>query len=218
MNTRSVGTHDGPFHADEVTACALLLLFDQIDRDKIHRTRDRSVIDKCEYVCDVGGIYDPSKKRFDHHQVDYVGKLSSAGMILEYLNKEKIIEDNLFEHINKSLVIGVDAVDNGHVSQPLGHCSYSGVISNFVPPTYDATVDEFNAAFFAALDFASGHLSRLLTRYAYAQSCKGKVKQAMQEGKEVLYFDEAMPWMDAFFEFGGDDHPAQFLIMPAGKH
>ena len=32
IRPRSFGTHDGSFHADEVTACALLLLFDLIDR------------------------------------------------------------------------------------------------------------------------------------------------------------------------------------------
>nr|NGX27459.1 hypothetical protein [Chlamydiota bacterium] len=40
MISRSLGTHDGSFHADEVSACALLLVFDLIDRDKIFRTRD----------------------------------------------------------------------------------------------------------------------------------------------------------------------------------
>ncbi|MBS0649692.1 MAG: MYG1 family protein, partial [Verrucomicrobia bacterium] len=48
MIPRSCGTHDGSFHADEVTACALLLLFDQIDRDKIIRTRDSSKLSKCD--------------------------------------------------------------------------------------------------------------------------------------------------------------------------
>ena len=218
MEERSVGTHDGPFHADEVTACALLSLFDLIDQGKIYRTRDDAVLNNCEYVCDVGGIYDPSKKRFDHHQVEYDGKLSSAGMILEYLHQTKVLDDSLFDHINKSLIIGVDAVDNGQITHPLGHCSYSGVISNFVPSSYDSTPEQFDAAFFEALDFAYGHLSRLLERYAYARSCKGKVKQAMQEGKDLLIFSEAMPWMDAFFEFDGENHPAQFLIMPAGTH
>ncbi len=33
---RSVGTHDGTFHADEVTACAFLLLFDLVDSNKNH--------------------------------------------------------------------------------------------------------------------------------------------------------------------------------------
>jgi len=85
MIAKSVGIHDGSFHADEVTACALLLLFDLIHKDKIFRTREEDILAKCEYVCDVGGIYDPKKKRFDHHQSDYVGELSSAGMVLQYL-------------------------------------------------------------------------------------------------------------------------------------
>ena len=81
---RSFGTHDGSFHADEVTACSLLLAFGKIDREKIHRTRDSAVLASCEYVCDVGGIFDPALKRFDHHQAEYVGPLSSAGMVLAF--------------------------------------------------------------------------------------------------------------------------------------
>src|ERR1700734_1371338 len=83
--SRSCGTHDGTFHADEVTACALLLLFNLIDADKIVRTRDLEVLETCEYVCDVGGLYDPARKLFDHHQKDYEGSLSSAGMVLLHL-------------------------------------------------------------------------------------------------------------------------------------
>ena len=82
MIKNSLATHDGTFHADEVSACALLLLFGLIDREKIYRTRDPKVIEQCEYVCDVGKIYDPEKKRFDHHQLSYHGTLSSAGMVL----------------------------------------------------------------------------------------------------------------------------------------
>ncbi len=52
---KSVGTHDGSFHADEVTACSLLLLYKLIDKDKIIRTRDPEALARCEYVCDVGG-------------------------------------------------------------------------------------------------------------------------------------------------------------------
>src|SRR6185295_2477153 len=83
--SRSFGTHNGSFHADEVTAASLLLLFRLIDRDKIHRTRDPAVLATCEYVCDVGGVYEPVLKRFDHHQATYKGPLSSAGMVLLYL-------------------------------------------------------------------------------------------------------------------------------------
>ena len=104
MANRSFGTHDGSFHADEVTACALLLVFDLIDFNSIVRSRDPEVLQSCEYVCDVGGIYDPAKKRFDHHQISYDGDLSSAGMILMYLEEIGIISEDLYNYFNLSLI------------------------------------------------------------------------------------------------------------------
>src|SRR5579872_4498942 len=95
---RSVGTHDGSFHADEVTACALLLLFDRIDRDKIHRTRNEETLARCDYVCDVGGVYNPEIRRFDHHQNQYQGHYSSAGMVLLYLKERNFIDPHLQEY------------------------------------------------------------------------------------------------------------------------
>lgn len=215
---RSFGTHDGAFHADEVTACALLLLFNLIDRDKIFRTRDRKILNKCDFVCDVGGIYDSSKKRFDHHQQSYKGVLSSAGMILKYLEEQGHIEKKLYNYINKSLVIGIDAVDNGLTTQKLGHCSFSSVITNFVPPEYGLGDDSLNEMFFEALDFSYGHLKRLIDRFVYTHSCKDEVKQSMQRGLDCLIFDKALPWMENFFELEGENHPALFVIMPAGEH
>ena len=32
------------------------------------RTRDPALLDTCDIVVDVGGVYDPAKNRFDHHQ------------------------------------------------------------------------------------------------------------------------------------------------------
>ena len=40
----------------------------------------------------------------------------------------------------------------------------------------------------------------------------------MQEGRDYLVFDKSLPWMDSFFELGGEDHPALFIVMPAGEH
>jgi uncharacterized UPF0160 family protein len=162
---KSFGTHDGSFHADEVTACALLLFFKLIDRDKIVRTRDIKLLGQSEFVCDVGGIYDPKKKRFDHHQVDYQGPLSSAGMVLQYLQETGKIDAKVYDYLNQSLVLGVDAHDNGNVTPQLGVCTFSQVIANFVPIAYDVSADVQTVAFFQALDFAHGHLERLLERY-----------------------------------------------------
>jgi uncharacterized UPF0160 family protein len=40
----------------------------------------------------------------------------------------------------------------------------------------------------------------------------------MAEGMQVLIFEEPLPWMENFFELGGEFHPAQFVIMPSGGH
>jgi len=215
---RSFATHDGSFHADEVTACALLLLFQQIDRDKVVRTREPEKLAKCEYVCDVGGVYDPALKRFDHHQSDYHGDLSSAGMVWEYLKEQGIIDDAIYQYFNHSLLLGVDAIDNGRDFPLIGHCSFSQVVSNFVPVAYDADQDIHEKAFQDALDFVLGHLQRLLERLRYIRACRAKVEECMAHDGPALIFDEAMPWMDSFFDLGGEKHQALFVIMPSGPY
>lgn len=218
IKLRSLGTHDGSFHADEVTASAFLLLFNFIDKEKIVRTRDLNRLNECEYVCDVGGIYDPDLKRFDHHQVDYNGSFSSAGMILKYLCDQKIIDQKLYNYFNHSLVMGVDAVDNGKASPMAGHASFSSIIANFVPSRHDSPPEAFSRAFFEAFDFCLGHLKRLLDKYNYIKECRGKIKKEMDKKTKVMIFEESMPWIESFFDLGGETHPAEFIIMPSGMH
>jgi uncharacterized UPF0160 family protein len=218
QHLKSFGTHNGSFHADEVTACSLLLLTNRIDRDKVQRTRDPAILADCEYVCDVGGIYNPALKRFDHHQADYKGSMSSAGMILLYLRTEKAISTNLYEHLNRSLILGVDAHDNGVARLEPGITSFSQIVSNFLPIEYDVSDAEMDRFFFLAVDFVLGHLTRLLARIEYMQACQETVREKMLPKENALIFDEALPWMENFFELGGDEHPAQFVIMPSGPH
>jgi uncharacterized UPF0160 family protein len=215
---RSCGTHDGTFHADEVTACALLILFNLIDEDKVIRTRDLEVLATCEYVCDVGGFYDPDKKLFDHHQVDYQGPLSSAGMILKYLHSIGCLKSNEYDFFNHTLVMGVDAHDNGRDPLLIGHSSFSHIVSNFTPIRYDCSPAEQNRAFHEALQFVYHHLKRLWDRFNYTQSCHEIVMKCMQTCKECLIFDQSLPWLEIFFEMNGEKHPAQFVVMPSGSH
>ena len=211
---RSFGTHDGTFHADEVTACGLLLLTNLIDTDKIIRTRDRTLLDRCEYVCDVGGVYDPSQKRFDHHQVEYTGPLSSAGMVLEYLKNTKRLSQQEAEFLNNSIIRGVDAHDNGKDVQLPGYCIFSHVISNFNPVHHDASAEELHSAFMSAVSFTQMQLHQSLERFRFNQSSREEVQRIMGLHKDCLIFDHQIPWIDAFFELGGDRHPASFVIMP----
>jgi uncharacterized UPF0160 family protein len=214
----SFGTHDGTFHADEVTACALLLLFDLIKESKIRRTRDSDFLRECEFVCDVGGVYDPKLKLFDHHQVDYKGELSSAGMILLYLKEIDVLKPNEYQFFNESLILGVDAHDNGREKLATGICTYSHVVANFAPIPYDAPSEMQDKAFLEAVKFVVGHLRRLWERYRYTQSFRTIVETSMERNQECLIFDRGIPWIETFFELNGKEHPALFVIMPSGNH
>ncbi len=215
---RSVGVHDGTFHADEVTACAFLIVFNLVDIEKIIRTRELDLLSECEYVCDVGGIFAPKSKLFDHHQSSYQGDLSSAGMILEYFKDNGIITHDEYHFFNNALVLGVDAHDNGKSPQHTGFCTFSHVIANFNPTSYEADDAKLDAAFREALQFAVGHIRRLYERYLYNKECRKTVKKAMDANTICLFFDHAISWLESFFSLNGKDHPALFVIMPAKGH
>ncbi len=217
MLKRTVGVHDGTFHADEVVACALLLHCDLIDRDGIIRTRDQNRLEALEYVCDVGGIYDPAQRRFDHHQIDYTGDLSSAGMVLGYLRDTGRLSDGEYAFLEGNLVRGVDAHDTGKTTRP-GFANFSHIVSAYNPPEYDADACELERGFFEALDFAYDYIGRLRKKYAYLLSCRAEVMRAMEPNEVCLYFEKPIAWLENFFEAGGESHPAQFLIMPSGEH
>lgn len=216
--SRSLGTHDGSFHADEVTACSLLLLYKKIDPDHVFRTRDQSVLDRCEYVCDVGGVYDDAKLRFDHHQSEYQGPLSSAGMILLHLKDHGIIDAALYDYLNQVLVMGIDAFDIGVAKVEIGTSCFSQVIGNFLPIEYEVSAEEMNRAFWRAVHFVVDYLDRLRQRHQYILKCKAEVRQKMSTGDVAMIFDAPIPWMENFFELGGEVHPAKFIIMPSGAH
>jgi uncharacterized UPF0160 family protein len=215
---RSVGIHDGTFHADEVTACALLITFNLVDVDKIIRSRDPAALANCEFVCDVGGVYDPSQKLFDHHQVSYHGDLSSAGMVLDYLKLHGMIHIDEFQLLNISLVLGVDAHDNGRAPQLLGVTTFSHIISNFNPTSAEMGGAIVDVAFYQALDFVMGHLCRLHKHYIYNQECRKIVKEVMETHSLCLFFDQSISWLECFFSLGGKGHSALFVIMPARGH
>ncbi|MFZ4099998.1 MAG: MYG1 family protein [Chlamydiia bacterium] len=211
---RSLGTHNGPFHADEVTACALLVMTGRVEPDRIRRTRDPLVLAQCEYVADVGGILDPADKRFDHHQAGYSGEQASAGLVLQYLGKEGAFSPNLVDCLRDALIWGVDATDTGRLHPQVGVCNFSQVIANFNPVQYHAPEAEQEVAFQQALQFVLGHLQRLVGRWEASQASVQAVAAAMEPQERVLMFDHALPWQDAFFQLGGEHHPAQFVIMP----
>ena len=70
--TAMVGTHSGPFHTDEVLAC-VLLKYTKLAPTAIIRTRSDEILAKLKVVVDVGGKFNPSDTKYDHHMRDFKG-------------------------------------------------------------------------------------------------------------------------------------------------
>lgn len=68
VEPNTIGTHSGTFHCDEILAVFLLSQHPEFRNHKVLRTRDQQLLDQCDIVVDVGSVFDPAKKRFDHHQ------------------------------------------------------------------------------------------------------------------------------------------------------
>jgi uncharacterized UPF0160 family protein len=74
MQKIRIVTHDESFHCDETFAIAALRIHLKEIPHEIIRTRDKALIETADFVIDVGGIYDPSRNRFDHHQLGGAGE------------------------------------------------------------------------------------------------------------------------------------------------
>lgn len=115
-------THNGAFHADDIFAAATLSIFldNEGDSYEIFRTRDLDTVKNGDYVFDVGGIYDPSINRFDHHQKGGAGNRENGipyaafGLVWKHFGMDVCENDQyVWDSIEKKLVSPFDAIDNG---------------------------------------------------------------------------------------------------------
>lgn len=128
---KKILTHDGQFHADEVTACMILRII--MPNSIIIRSRETELIESADIVVDVGKVYNPNNDRFDHHQegcLEYIDDakwipLSSAGMVYKKYGKQFIKHfynfnndeeeklNSIYKQFYQAFIQEIDAIDNG---------------------------------------------------------------------------------------------------------
>ncbi|KAL9115430.1 MAG: hypothetical protein Q9227_000751 [Pyrenula ochraceoflavens] len=144
-----IGTHNGHFHADEALAVYMLRLLPKYTDSPLVRTRDRSVLDTCDIVVDVGDVYDHSNNRFDHHQrtftdvfPDRLTRLSSAGLVYKHFGKAVIAQhaklpidhadvEIVYQKLYDDFIEAVDANDNGINAYDSGELKAAGIQKKF---------------------------------------------------------------------------------------
>lgn len=228
-----VATHSGPFHADDVLAYALLRVFAREDL-KLVRTRDSELLAKQDLVFDVGHEFDPSRGRFDHHQREYEGSRSSAGMVLDFLEAEGKVAPGLAGTLRENLVDYVDAVDTGARTPEEGVPCFSSVIGvlNELAETElmerlagteaasSVTLrDGFDVMYKRAADIAELVVWATAEGFAKSEAAKETVKAAMDkadaEGWRTLRFEKYVKWKPAYFALGGETHASEYVLFPA---
>lgn len=142
-----IGTHSGTFQADEAMGCWMLRQLPAYRESRIVRSRDLEVLDPLDIVIDVGGIYDHSKLRYDHHQRGYderfeypragavagetrCTKLSASGLVYRHYGKDVIQQfypslpgeylNLAYVKLYDGLLEALDAIDTGVELVPEG--------------------------------------------------------------------------------------------------
>ncbi|KAK3316673.1 metal-dependent protein hydrolase [Apodospora peruviana] len=136
----AIGTHNGHFHADEALAVYMLRQHIPIySGAKLVRTRDPALLETCHTVVDVGGVYDATHNRYDHHQRTFATtfpgratKLSSAGLVYLHFGREIVARrlaspqeseqvGLIWRKVYESFIEALDAHDNGiSIYEPAG--------------------------------------------------------------------------------------------------
>ncbi|KAI0417160.1 metal-dependent protein hydrolase [Xylaria grammica] len=145
----TIGTHNGHFHADEALAVHMLRQLPTYASSSLVRTRDPALLATCHTVVDVGGEYDASQNRYDHHQRSFTTtfpgrptKLSSAGLVYLHFGRAIVAqqlkqgEDSedvgvVWRKIYESFIEALDAHDNGISSYDPDAIAAAGIEKRF---------------------------------------------------------------------------------------
>jgi uncharacterized UPF0160 family protein len=175
---KTIGTHNGRFHSDDVFSVALLKAL--YPEAVVVRSRDLDVLAACDLVLDVAAVYDPEKLRFDHHQQGGAGArengipYSSFALIWKHFGLEYCQgNEQVWNRLDKGFVSSFDAYDNGQktyeITVPDARVvELQDLFDNYLNPNLaeSAELEDYDRQFDVALGIASLILERVVARKA----------------------------------------------------
>jgi len=219
MNDKTIVTHNGNFHADDVfSIAALKVIFPSF---KLVRTRDLAVIAQADIVIDVGGEYNPDAGRFDHHQRGGAGArengipYSSFGLIWQKYGLAICQgSQEVANSVDAGLVSTIDAIDCGHVEGVSQGISLSQTISMFNPTWQEES--HFDTCFDEAVAFASRVLTRFIASASGGINAKSIVAKAIENAADprVIVLEKYTPWKTTVHTLSKE---ALYVIYPSGS-
>lgn len=224
-NIKTLGTHSGKFHADDVMATAILRLL--LGDIKVIRTRDEGILKTLDLV------YDISLGAFDHHQLDKEVRennipYAACGLVwrefgarvIQQFNSQFEEDDitSIFDYVDKNLLQGIDATDNGiDIKSDIKVTSISDIIQSF-NPTWDAT-DSADEAFEDATQYATEVLKRMICRQVSVIKARIVVNEAFENrtSNEIIVLKTGCPWLQQLLKLDLNNE-VLFVISPGDNH
>lgn len=203
--------HDGRFHADDIFACASLMMLLN-GRARIVRTRNPEIIESADYVVDVGGIHDVEKKRFDHHQKGGAGSHVSGvpyaafGLVWQAYGVQIAGDVSIANRVEKVLVESIDANDNAfetfkHIEGRPFPFLFNHIVSMYMPTWKES--DFTYKSFLSLVDIAVGILKREIKHaedYIEAENALRDIYEKAED-KRILIFDKMYPWEEVLQQY-----------------
>jgi uncharacterized UPF0160 family protein len=219
MTEKTIATHNGNFHADDVfSIAALKTIFPAFT---LIRTRDLELISQADVVIDVGGEYDPATDRFDHHQRGGAGErengipYSSFGLVwMKYGLEICGGNQDIANSVDSGLVSTIDAIDCGYVKGVSEGISLSQTISMFNPTWQEES--HFDTCFDEAVDFAARVLTRFIASASGGISAKAIVAKAIADAEDprVIVLEQYTPWKRTVHALSED---ALYMVYPSNS-
>ena len=229
-------THDGLYHGDDTLAAAEVKILAQSLglKFRVVRTRGGYTPEEGEMVItvDVGGVYDPNRLMFDHHQAGFNQKhangkpLASSGLIWEKYGHEIVVGlcstndyypqdsvvNRILSRIEHQFILAVDGRD-------CGEKTYEKV-EGFSPYTISDIVSNASRAgrpFEYVVGIVEEMIRDLITVAHQSEIARQQIRPLI-EGQEgpilVLNTEKFLPWQETVIE----EHPhALFVVYNDGK-
>jgi uncharacterized UPF0160 family protein len=223
-------THNGPFHADDVLAGVLLKCAGLIgEYSEIQRTRDQQEMARADILFDVGGEYDPSKGRFDHHQRGRSGEvwldgtpLSSAGLVWKAYESLISPDEKVRHALLKNWIIPIDADDNGCLPELPKNVRHVSALISDLNPRWDDTKANVDLEYVKACQIVEVLFLSTKNRAEGNKAAFDHVEKAVKAhvGSDLLILEAFCPWKSHLHDLETQYCPAspfKFVLFPQGS-
>lgn len=206
-------THSGNFHVDDLFAVAALQMLHGVEHTEVLRSRDPEVWASGDYVLDVGNVYDPLTKRYDHHQHGGGGArangipYSALGLVWKHHGEAICGSKEIAEQLDLEMVVPIDLADNGiEVYAPTHEGIHPFLIHRILvmmrPTWKEGNGELHNERFMELLPMARRILEReiIFTRDNMEGEKFVKAAYDASPDKRIIVIDAPYPWQRVLSE------------------